>query len=496
LVLGSTFVQAATPTVSSLFQQYTGVSPRISTCSQLKATVRNLSGTYILVNDIDCAGSDFTPIGTTSKPFTGTLNGNGFEIKNVNVPTSMSFSSMGMFVSSPNAVFKNLRINNLTTRFGSKHSAYKQEPSLAPFGNYGRRVIVEGTTALVADPLDSDFGLNSGAIFVYELINNVWKFSAKLYAMAPKTLDYFGADMALQADRLIVTNGTYDSDLGIVIFQRKDKKWIQETEIPLPGAYKVAFDGNTIAIGQPDLNKVQLLTFNRTEWVLGQEITIPDEIKNTGTYRFGENVVMKSNLMVIGSPGGYPQEEGEYGRVAVYAKVNGQWALQRVVVGNQFAFGEALGMDGSTVVLGDDHGVRTFDAANPTSELLTIADDQGDFKNRMIGANVKIHNNVVAFTVQPHPFASEPLPAEAVVFYKRMEDNKWRRILTREAMFTPQLGEGVMHIGLYGAGIDFTDTDVFIGIPNYDADTGAPREAHRGTLSYYSTQNNIEYVWN
>ena len=57
----------------------------ISTEEQLKAIANDLSGTYVLKNDITLSDADWTPIGTSSDPFKGTLDGKGFTIKGLTV---------------------------------------------------------------------------------------------------------------------------------------------------------------------------------------------------------------------------------------------------------------------------------------------------------------------------------------------------------------------------------------------------------------------------
>lgn len=52
----------------------------ISTEAQLKAIANNLSGTYVLTQDITLSGDEWTPIGTSDHPFTGKLDGQGHTI--------------------------------------------------------------------------------------------------------------------------------------------------------------------------------------------------------------------------------------------------------------------------------------------------------------------------------------------------------------------------------------------------------------------------------
>lgn len=69
----------------------------IKTAQDLQNIANNLSGKYILMNDIDLSGIDWTPIGYSAVDdesnlayysFTGTLDGNGFVIKNLTVDTT------------------------------------------------------------------------------------------------------------------------------------------------------------------------------------------------------------------------------------------------------------------------------------------------------------------------------------------------------------------------------------------------------------------------
>ena len=57
----------------------------ISTEAQLKAIATNLNGDYVLTQDITLSDAEWTPIGTSDRPFTGTLDGQGHTIKGLTV---------------------------------------------------------------------------------------------------------------------------------------------------------------------------------------------------------------------------------------------------------------------------------------------------------------------------------------------------------------------------------------------------------------------------
>ena len=68
-----------------------------------------MSKHYALIADIDFNRVSYAPIGTEDKPFLGTLDGNGYEIKNINV---YGGEHLGLFnVIGSGGVVRDLKIN-------------------------------------------------------------------------------------------------------------------------------------------------------------------------------------------------------------------------------------------------------------------------------------------------------------------------------------------------------------------------------------------------
>ncbi len=75
---------------------------QISTCNQLQYMENNLTAHYELVEDVDCSnttnwnnGKGFDPVGGSSNPFDGELDGKGYSIKDVYIDRSESY--VGLF---------------------------------------------------------------------------------------------------------------------------------------------------------------------------------------------------------------------------------------------------------------------------------------------------------------------------------------------------------------------------------------------------------------
>lgn len=68
----------------------------IKTAEELQAMENDLSGKYILMDNIDLAGYDWTAVGATSNSFTGEFNGNGHIIENLKI-NSPDKNEQGLF---------------------------------------------------------------------------------------------------------------------------------------------------------------------------------------------------------------------------------------------------------------------------------------------------------------------------------------------------------------------------------------------------------------
>lgn len=98
---------------------------KISTEAQLKAIANNLSGDYVLENDITLSGDEWTPIGTSDHPFTGTLDGNGKTINGLTVGNGAdndSNNDKAFFGFTNGATVKNIAFTNAVVK-GSKQAA-------------------------------------------------------------------------------------------------------------------------------------------------------------------------------------------------------------------------------------------------------------------------------------------------------------------------------------------------------------------------------------
>lgn len=82
---------------------------QVTTASEFNSIRNNLSAHYILMNDIDLASyTNFVPIGNSSSKFIGTLDGNGFKVKNLKANRNATYT--GLFGYAEGATIKKLGV--------------------------------------------------------------------------------------------------------------------------------------------------------------------------------------------------------------------------------------------------------------------------------------------------------------------------------------------------------------------------------------------------
>ena len=115
LNIGATY-EAGKGTKSNPFQ--------IETCDQLQDISKNLTAHYILIKNISCSSHNFTPIGSSETPFSGSLNGDSYTISDLSIHESLpkpsetnstqNLGALSIFHTLQNSKITNLSILSLS----------------------------------------------------------------------------------------------------------------------------------------------------------------------------------------------------------------------------------------------------------------------------------------------------------------------------------------------------------------------------------------------
>ncbi|MBQ7779661.1 MAG: hypothetical protein IJ404_04115 [Clostridia bacterium] len=145
----------------------------IYTKADLDAVRNNLSGNYILMNDIEFTAADFAeggafynggvcwnPIGSENAPFTGIFDGNGYAVRNllINISSSSHEAYAGMFEYSSGSI-KNVGLDNATIVLEvsvSSSSVYACAGGIVAYNDQGTILNCYSTGNVLVDASSSD----------------------------------------------------------------------------------------------------------------------------------------------------------------------------------------------------------------------------------------------------------------------------------------------------------------------------------------------------
>lgn len=254
---------------------------------------------------------------------------------------------------------------------------------------FGGAVAIDGDTILVGAYF-ADVGGNEdqGAAYIFTRSGETWSEQGKLLAGDGALADQFGWSVALSGDTALV--GVDRRPVGgqlrqgaAYIFTRSGDSWSQQTRLAAgDGAngdqfgYGVALSGGTAIVGARgatvDGNMIQgaayVFTYEGAAWNEQGKLTASDGDVGDS---FGDSVAFDGTTAIVGAP--FATVDGAFGRGAAYLFTGGgaAWSEQVKLSAsdhtNDGQFGEAVAVDGDTVLVGtplaDVNGVVNQGAA-------------------------------------------------------------------------------------------------------------------------------------
>jgi hypothetical protein len=245
---------------------------------------------------------------------------------------------------------------------------------------FGISLALSGDTAVVGALLAFvDGDVNRGAAYVFARSGTSWSEQAKLTASDGGEGDRFGCSVALSGDTALV--GAREDDVGdnqdqgsAYVFARAGSTWIQQAKLsPRDGrTYDhlgkiVSLSGDTAVLGADDVDfteddcggKVYVFTRTGTNWTVQQKLTA------NAANPFGDSVAVSGDIVLVG---GANHEHGYDGRlVYVFKRSDGRWSEHAVIAGgktNDIGFGNALAIEGGTILIGASYATFDLDRSN------------------------------------------------------------------------------------------------------------------------------------
>ena len=201
-----------------------------------------------------------------------------------------------------------------------------ESPDLWVGGQFGQRVVVSGSTMVVAETRYGYVQAGSpipGRCHVYELTSGVWQHIQTLRATAPwgpGTSSFFGDRLALDGDWAVIAAGEWEFGLGLdapnalYSFQRQpDGSWLFKQRIPAPLHSEVpdpeyyhfgsslSLDGGLLIVAAPSTRGGAVFAYRLIgdQWMLEHQFIDPLNPWNGADWTYGKDVSVDQNRVAI-----------------------------------------------------------------------------------------------------------------------------------------------------------------------------------------------------
>jgi hypothetical protein len=237
-------------------------------------------------------------------------------------------------------------------------------PDAAVFDKFGHSVAIDGDTAVIGAPQDeAGVGATSGSAYVFERLNELWTFRAKLIASDGDANDEFGFAVDVDGDTIVI-GARFDEDNGAdsgsaYVFVGAGAAWSEQDKLlAVDGGAGDVFgsavdvDGDTVVIGASHVPG-SAYAFTRTGSVWSQQAKLV--ASDTTPEEYGFSVSLDGDTAAIGAPGDTFAFDAP-GAVYVFTRSGGAWTEQTKLVSpgpGDNLYGYSVDVDGDGLLIGD-----------------------------------------------------------------------------------------------------------------------------------------------
>jgi hypothetical protein len=250
--------------------------------------------------------------------------------------SALGFIGAGLLVSQALAAEENSTIPEtpVVAHLSSEHALATD--SFGPPLGFGQAVAIAGKTAFVGAPdyeptdqVDAQGNpITSGLVEIYEsdATGSTWTRTGSLEPVVPTLSSGFGATLAASGERLAVGSNTQ-----IQLYEKRREQWTPTKAIPASPRALILI-GNTLVYSASGVYVYEIGEGCKPRLVQ----TLKPLPSDTGAY--GNEIALKGNLLVVGSPGGSTP-----GQAYVYSREGFRWHLEQILQSPTGAAGSAFG---------------------------------------------------------------------------------------------------------------------------------------------------------
>ena len=240
---------------------------------------------------------------------------------------------------------------------------------------FGYSVDISKQRAVIGAYLDDENGSNSGAVYVFHVVDGNWIQEAKLLASDGKANDWFGWSAAISGNTIIAganrDNNAGDWTGSAYVFKYDGESWFEQQKLLADGTgyyweefgfdTAISADSNTIIIGACKANDngfksgaAYIFRYNGTNWFQEAKFLASDSVE-LATYGNSVTISDDGNMVLVGAPGNDSQGRTA-GSVYVYVYEDDKWIEKQKLIAHDAThgdhFGQNLKVSGNIAVIG------------------------------------------------------------------------------------------------------------------------------------------------
>jgi hypothetical protein len=324
-------------------------------------------------------------------------------------------------------------------------------PGVQDFDQYGAAMASSGDWLFVSAPMDDQLETDAGAVYVFRLTEDEWKYHQKLIATGGVGPAHFGFSIAAEGESLIVgaendreiTQSNPSAWGAAYVFRLENEQWIQHQKVFGFGVgdarqfgYAAAIENDVVVIGARVIandtaaGKGAAFVFRDIAGVLVPEQRLTADVPSLFDL-FGTTLAVSDGSIVVGCSG----NDGvgtNAGAAFVFSHDGAQWAQEAVLHSTTPAsndrFGEKVDMQGDTAMVSalqpDESGaVSVFrkQAGVWSATQILIASDGAPFDR--FGSALDVDEDVLIVGAPNHELDSSK--QAGVCYVVRRVDNAW-----------------------------------------------------------------------
>lgn len=245
--------------------------------------------------------------------------------------------------------------------FAGQGTNWSQESKLtvASSDRFGHSVAIDGNVIVVGAYGNSTY---RGAVYVFEKHGTNWVEVQKLTASDAAAYEYFGYDVAIYSNTIVVGARHDDGTGSAYVFERQGTNWSETAQLDEDAAYNdfyghsVAIWHDTILVGAPYdgdngfcSGSAHVFRKSGTNWVHEAKVLASDGAAND---QLGCAVSICGDSLAAGAY----HDDGQVGSVYVFERSGTNWGQETKLVASPrpswMRFGFSVSLDGDTLVTG------------------------------------------------------------------------------------------------------------------------------------------------